>query len=100
MSPKSFEIIPKVMEAPYAVPFSISFFDEKINPWTGTKYKTKGTNTSTESIYDAWTQTGHIFRFYKQPILMRVTPKFCKIREIIDVYAFANPKTHFIQRSI
>ena len=100
MSPKSFEIIPKVMEPPYAVPFSISFFDEKINPWTGSKYKTKGTNASTESIYDAWTQTGHIFRFYKQPILMRITPKFCKIREIIDVYAYANPKTPFIQRNI
>ena len=98
MSPKSFEVIPKVMEIPFAVPFSISFFDEKINPWTNTKYKPKSNNDTIDSFYDAWTQSGHVFRFYKQPILMRINPKMCKVREIVEVYAFANPKTPFVQR--
>ena len=97
-SPKTFNVQPRVFSLPFAVPFSVSFFDEKISPWTSTKQIPKGVNATTESKFDPWTDTGHVFRFYNQPAILRITPRICKVREIVDVYAFANPKTPFIER--
>lgn len=102
MSPKKFDI-PKVISTPFAVPFSISFMDEKVNPWTGAKMSQKNPtagNASAESKFNPWTQTGHVYRFYAQPVIVRINPKSAKVRQIIDVYAYANPKTPFIERMI
>ena len=66
-SPKVFEI-PKVSELPLAVPLSISFFDEKVNPWTGGKYQASETNMK----FDPWTVSGHIYRFYMQPKIVKI----------------------------
>ncbi len=100
VSPKGFEI-PKISDLPLSVPFSISFFEEKVNPWTGMKYTTKGIADkaphSGEGSFDPWTETGHVFRFYTQPLISRITPNIAKVRQIIDVYVFANPNTPFIE---
>jgi hypothetical protein len=99
MSPKHFDIIPKVMEVPFAVPISISFFDDKVNPWSAPKTGKKDGNATRETQFDPWTETGHVFRFYNQPVLIRITPRSCKVREIVDVYAYASPKTPFVERT-
>ena len=102
MSPKNFDV-PKVIAQPFAVPFSVSFMDDKVNPWTGSKMVQKSANAgnaSAESKFNPWTQTGHVFRFYTQPIIIRINPKSAKVRQIIDVYAYANPRTPFIERII
>eukprot|EP01022_Parablepharisma_sp_SALTPOND_P004399 TRINITY_DN120219_c4_g1_i1.p1 TRINITY_DN120219_c4_g1~~TRINITY_DN120219_c4_g1_i1.p1 ORF type:complete len:1747 (-),score=99.47 TRINITY_DN120219_c4_g1_i1:2673-7913(-) len=98
--PKKFEAIAKVMALPFAVPFSISFLDEKFNPMTGGKPTRKGKASNvTDFKFDPWTDTGHVYRFYKQPTIVRITPKSCKVRDIVDVYAFTDPKTPFIERT-
>jgi len=96
-APKRFDAIAKVMALPFAVPFSISFIDEKYNPMTGTKSMHKAGN-ATDFKFDPWTDTGHVFRFYEQPIITKIYPKSAKVKEIIDVYAFADKKTPFIER--
>lgn len=108
LSPKSFHIIPKVMEMPFAVPFSISFYEDKAfmapvmkhaaNPMA-TKIASKPSNT-TFYKFDSWTETGHVFRFYNQPIIAKVYPKTCKVKDIIDVYAYASVKAPYIQRNL
>ncbi len=103
-SPKHMDI-PKAIGAPYAVPFSVSFMDEKVNPWTGAKFAQQknaasaNTNASAESKFNPWTETGHVYRFYTQPIIVRINPKSAKVRQIIDVYAYASPKAPFVERT-
>ena len=103
VAPKTYEP-PSVMALPFSVPVSVSFFEEKVNPWTGAKYVTKPTDKNMpktgEASFDPWTETGHIYRFYTQPTIARITPNMCKVREIIDVYVFANPNAPFIERKL
>ena len=96
-SPKKYEGIPKVTKLPLAIPFSVSFVDENINLNKGVKKASRllGANDYT---FDPWTNTEHVFRFYEQPIIERITPKSCKVKEIIDVYVYAKPETPFIER--
>jgi hypothetical protein len=96
-SPKKYEGISKVTKLPLAVPFSISFMDENINLNKGAK-KASRLLAENDYTFDPWTNTEHIFRFYKQPVIERITPKSCKVDEIIDVYAFAKPETPFVER--
>lgn len=100
--PTGFEF-PSILELPVSVPFSISFFEEKINPWTGARYVTKGGASlpnSGEASFDPWTETGHTYLFYNQPIIARISPNIAKVREILDVYVYANPNSKFIERNI
>jgi len=100
VSPKNFEL-PPIAELPLSVPFSISFFEEKVNPWTGVKHTSKNpwekAPKSGENSFDPWTETGHVFRFYTQPQIVHITPNIAHVRQIIDVYVYANPNTPFIE---
>jgi hypothetical protein len=93
-TPKTFEV-PKMSELPLAVPLSISFFDENVNPWTGAKFQ--GRLLQSEIHFDPWTKSGEIYRFYLQSEIIRINPNEAKVQEIIDVYVYANPKTPFIE---
>ena len=103
-APKAFEI-PEVMSLPYAVPFSISFMDDKLPPWSasGRKLVTAANETEPaeeEIKFDPWTETGHSFTFYTQPKIVRISPNSCKVREIIDVYAYADASYPFLDRKL
>ena len=63
-SPKGFEI-PNGGGLPFTVPFSIAFNDDEFNPWT---------------------QTSHVFTFYKTPDVAVLTPKEFNTTSIVPVY--------------
>ena len=98
LAPKKYEGIKKIMELPYAIPFSITLLDEDINLNKGIKPNGR-IAASADYTFDPWTNTGHVFRFYKQPVVDRIDPKSCKVGEIIDVYAYANPNAPFVERT-
>ena len=63
-SPKGFEV-PNGGGLPFTVPFSIAFNDDEFNPWT---------------------QTSHVFTFYKTPDVGIITPKEFNTTSIVPVY--------------
>ena len=67
-SPKGFEI-PKGGSLPFTVPFSIAFNDEEFNPWT---------------------QTSHVFTFYKTPDVVVITPNEVNTTSIVPLYLKAD----------
>eukprot|EP00831_Metopus_contortus_P041522 TRINITY_DN3258_c0_g1_i3.p1 TRINITY_DN3258_c0_g1~~TRINITY_DN3258_c0_g1_i3.p1 ORF type:complete len:283 (-),score=26.69 TRINITY_DN3258_c0_g1_i3:303-1151(-) len=98
ITPKAVDV-PHVAGLPFSVPFSVSFLDEKINPWTGSRFllsSDEAKPTKGEKSFDPWTKSCHILRYYPNPIVDHIDPKSCKLN-IIDVYVYANPKTPFIE---
>ena len=67
-SPQNFEI-PNGGQLPFTVPFSIAFNDDEFNPWT---------------------QTSHVFTFYKTPDVAVVTPNEMNTTTIMPVYLKAD----------
>ena len=67
-SPKGFEI-PVGGTLPFTVPFSIAFNDDEFNPWT---------------------QTSHVFTFYKTPDVAIITPKEVNTTTIEPIYLKAD----------
>ena len=67
-SPKGFEI-PDGGALPFTVPFSIAFNDDEFNPWT---------------------QSSHVFTFYKTPDVVIITPKEVNTTSIEPVYLKAD----------
>ena len=67
-SPKGFEI-PEGGSLPFTVPFSIAFNDDDFNPWT---------------------QSSHVFTFYKTPDVAIITPKEVNTTAIEPVYLKAD----------
>ena len=67
-SPKGFEI-PNGGGLPFTVPFSIAFNDDEFKPWT---------------------QTSHVFTFYKTPDVVIVTPNEVNTTSIVPVFLKAD----------
>ena len=77
-TPHKFDI-PKHMALPLSVPFSIAMLDDKFIPWT---------------------ESGHKFRFYKEPVIKEIFPKEGQVNQILDVYVVPKDGQHFIERKI
>lgn len=60
------------VEFPADVPFSVSL---------------------TTDTYEPWTDTGHKYRFFKQPILSKIEPAEIDVGQLAEVYVSIDPET-------
>ena len=87
--------VPPYASLPLSVPFSISFFEEKYDPWA--HYDLQKEEGVKGIKFESWTESGHKYRFYSNPQLQSLKPTEGRVRDITDVFVFADPKHTFTQ---